>query len=111
MSWQELYQRFVNRPQTSRPVRPHAGRRRRVRLAVERLEDRLQPSATWVDQGPGVIHGLPGGASVWYGGNVEGIPNAPMDGDVQALAGESAPISQSDGVSNLPGCRRVEAAS
>jgi len=49
--------------------------RARVRLFVERLEDRCVPSTTWIEQGPGPI--LNGGVK---------IPGGPEAGAVQALA-------------------------
>src|SRR5215471_17254733 len=54
---------------TARPVRP--------RLQVERLEDRLTPSTTWVEQGPGPILGS---------GLTEGMPGNPVSGAVEAIA-------------------------
>jgi hypothetical protein len=59
-----------------RPARKKQTLRPRVRLFVERLEDRCVPSTTWIEQGPGPI---------LNGGNVE-IPGGPEAGAVQALA-------------------------
>src|SRR5262245_23458936 len=67
---------FVMRTATiSRRPRPQA-RRVKTRLQVERLEDRLTPSTTWVEQGPGPI----------LGGSTQGIPGNPVAGAIEAIA-------------------------
>src|SRR5262249_27507853 len=48
----------------------------KTRLQVERLEDRLTPSTTWVEQGPGPI----------LNGNSVGIPDNPVAGAIEAIA-------------------------
>src|SRR5262249_21081688 len=47
MGWKELWQRWRNRPATSRRARPQP-RQQRARLAVEQLEDRLVPAVATV---------------------------------------------------------------
>jgi hypothetical protein len=47
LGWKGLWQRWRNRPATSRPARPQP-RRQRARLAVEQLEDRLVPAVASV---------------------------------------------------------------
>src|SRR6516162_5876090 len=59
---------------------------RRWSLALERLEDRLTPSATWVEQGPGPILGefnsvIPNPNHV-AGGAIAGLAVDPGDGNV-----------------------------
>src|SRR5262245_33600155 len=63
--------------------RPRPPRRRvQTRLQVERLEDRLTPSTTWVEQGPGPILGglIEGVSSVT--GAVEAIATDPNNADI-----------------------------
>jgi hypothetical protein len=67
MSEATLSRRYLQR-RTARLLRP--------RLLVERLEDRLTPSTTWVEQGPGPI----------LGGLTEGMPGNPVSGAVEAIA-------------------------
>jgi hypothetical protein len=71
--WQEIYQRFVIRPRTFLRVQPQASRRRGLRFNLEQLEDRLVPSATWVEQGPGIITGAEPPAQNAATGEVEAI--------------------------------------
>jgi hypothetical protein len=56
--------------------RNHRPRHIKPRLQVEPLEDRLTPSTTWVEQGPGPI----------VGGATQGIPDSPVAGAIEAIA-------------------------
>src|SRR5262249_17814721 len=58
-----------------RHARPR-GRPVSTRLQVDRLEHRLVPSTTWVEQGPGPI----------FGSDLVGIPGSPVAGAIAAIA-------------------------
>jgi hypothetical protein len=59
-----------------------------MRLTVEQLEDRLVPSATWIEQGPGVITGNPGVLFPPYNNSIGELAaqNNPSTGAVEAIA-------------------------
>jgi hypothetical protein len=80
MYLQIVYDRLVNRLQMGRRARAQAARRRRVRLALEELEDRTVPSGTGFTLGPLV---QVSGPSPFAGCTDPGFGNGPTFADAE----------------------------
>jgi hypothetical protein len=89
---------------TTRPLtRRQAAKKRGRRLTLEQLEDRLVPSATWVERGPGVITGglteLPAQSNATTGA-VEAIAVDPTNANIAYAGAVNGGVWRTDNASS-----------